>query len=165
MDIILHPIYQMLPQMHQSYYKFNFNPHYKSGPTSISIFILIFILLIGRGTEDIVRRYPHPSRLFLFCLHLFDSDPVPISTSPPKQPISVKMNVGFDANMGPQSAPGGDVLDVEHVKKEDTQNVKKEDAVSVSTPGIKKIKKNCMNSNNMHSLFSFLPLFFFSSSL
>ena len=28
----------------------------------------------GSGTEDIVRRYPHPSRLFFFCLHLFDEE-------------------------------------------------------------------------------------------
>lgn len=26
----------------------------------------------GNGTEDIVRRYPNPSRLFFFSLHLFD---------------------------------------------------------------------------------------------
>lgn len=29
----------------------------------------------GNGTEDIVRRYQHPSRLFFFSLHLFDQEP------------------------------------------------------------------------------------------
>ncbi|RYG68417.1 hypothetical protein EON64_05230 [archaeon] len=29
----------------------------------------------GNGTEDIVRRYAHPSRLFFFSLHLFDQEP------------------------------------------------------------------------------------------
>lgn len=29
----------------------------------------------GNGTEDIVRRYPHPSRLFFFSVHLFDKSP------------------------------------------------------------------------------------------
>lgn len=28
----------------------------------------------GNGTEDIVRRYAHPSRLFFFSLHLYDKD-------------------------------------------------------------------------------------------
>ena len=28
----------------------------------------------GNGTEDIVRRYAHPSRLFFFSLHLFDKE-------------------------------------------------------------------------------------------
>jgi acetoin utilization deacetylase AcuC-like enzyme len=32
------------------------------------------ILLVGNGTEDIVRRYPHPSRLFFFSLHLYDKE-------------------------------------------------------------------------------------------
>lgn len=31
---------------------------------------------IGNGTEDIVRRYPHPSRLFFFSVHLYDHDPI-----------------------------------------------------------------------------------------
>lgn len=33
-------------------------------------------LTLGNGTEEIVRRYPFPSRLFFFSLHLFDSDPI-----------------------------------------------------------------------------------------
>lgn len=28
----------------------------------------------GNGTEDIVRRYPQPHRLFFFSLHLYDKD-------------------------------------------------------------------------------------------
>lgn len=32
---------------------------------------------IGNGTEDIVRRYQHPSRLFFFSVHLFDKDDPP----------------------------------------------------------------------------------------
>lgn len=28
----------------------------------------------GNGTEDIVKRFPEPSRLFFFSLHLFDKD-------------------------------------------------------------------------------------------
>lgn len=29
----------------------------------------------GNGTEDIVKLYPHPSRLFFFSVHLYDHDP------------------------------------------------------------------------------------------
>lgn len=29
----------------------------------------------GNGTEDIVKTYPHPSRLFFFSVHLYDHDP------------------------------------------------------------------------------------------
>lgn len=99
------------------------------------------ILLTGRGTEDIVRRYPHPSRLFLFCLHLFDSDPV--SISPAKQSTSHdKINVESDADVGLGSTQGGDVCDVKKEKeKEDTTTV------SVSTTG----KKNNNNNYKMHS--------------
>ena len=33
--------------------------------------------ILGNGTEDIVRRYPNPSRIFFFSLHLYDKDSVP----------------------------------------------------------------------------------------
>ncbi len=29
---------------------------------------------LGNGTEDIVRRYSHPSRLFFFSLHLYEKE-------------------------------------------------------------------------------------------
>jgi hypothetical protein len=32
------------------------------------------LLFLGNGTEDIVRRYQHPSRLLFFSIHLFDAD-------------------------------------------------------------------------------------------
>lgn len=39
-----------------------------NNPTTPSIFPL------GNGTEDIVRRYSHPSRLFFFSLHLYEKE-------------------------------------------------------------------------------------------
>jgi hypothetical protein len=33
------------------------------------------MLYVGNGTEDIVRRYSHPSRLFFFSLHLYEKEP------------------------------------------------------------------------------------------
>lgn len=33
--------------------------------------------LAGNGTEDIVRRYQHPSRLFFFSVHLYDKEDPP----------------------------------------------------------------------------------------
>jgi acetoin utilization deacetylase AcuC-like enzyme len=36
----------------------------------------------GNGTEDIVRRYQHPSRLFFFSVHLFDKDEGPYEFFP-----------------------------------------------------------------------------------
>ena len=42
----------------------------------------------GSGTEEIVRRYPHPSRLFFFCLHLFDEEFSATLNSPPESVAS-----------------------------------------------------------------------------
>lgn len=42
----------------------------------------------GSGTEDIVRRYPHPSRLFFFCLHLFDEEFSTTLNSPTESVVS-----------------------------------------------------------------------------
>jgi hypothetical protein len=42
----------------------------------------------GSGTEDIVRRYPHPSRLFFFCLHLFDEEFSATLNSPTESVVS-----------------------------------------------------------------------------
>ena len=61
----------------------------------------------------------------------------------------------FDADVGPQSTPADDVLDVAHVKKED--------AGSVSTPGKKnENKSNRMNSNNKKLTLFFYPFFILS---
>ena len=38
--------------------------------------------LTGNGTEDIVRRFGQPARLFLFSLHLCDRDTADASTGP-----------------------------------------------------------------------------------
>ena len=52
----------------------------------------------GSGTEDIVRRYPHPSRLFFFCLHLFDEEFSATLNSPTESVVpeqSLKSSTAF----------------------------------------------------------------------
>jgi hypothetical protein len=51
------------------------------GKTLLSLFRCFLVPLccvsfffLGNGTEDIVRRYQHPSRLFFFSIHLYDHD-------------------------------------------------------------------------------------------
>lgn len=41
--------------------------------------LIYFVFFTGNGTEDIVRRYPHPSRLFFFSVHLYDKELSPES--------------------------------------------------------------------------------------
>lgn len=60
----------------------------------------------GNGTEDIVRRYAHPSRLFFFSLHLYDKED-PHSHGAPTTAVPVKTNPDrpIDAATGDTPAP------------------------------------------------------------
>lgn len=45
---------------------------------------------LGNGTEDIVRRYSHPSRLFFFSLHLYEKEDGGQQQHSSQQPAAVK---------------------------------------------------------------------------
>jgi acetoin utilization deacetylase AcuC-like enzyme len=48
--------------------------HGKTRPDSFCLMIVKCLVAAGNGTEDIVRRYADPSRLFFFSLHLYEKE-------------------------------------------------------------------------------------------
>jgi acetoin utilization deacetylase AcuC-like enzyme len=76
----------------------------------------------GNGTEDIVRRYAHPSRLFFFSLHLYDKDdphstggPAPVRTTTDRPIDSATVGTPTAAGKSYEFYPGTGVRD-DHVR-------------------------------------------------